>query len=420
MRVLYTAAHGGFASESVPLGGGAAVAEQLARYWASARPFELELLQPSLLGAQAPSGKQLVRSGERAYARFCRAFERAATEKILAHNPAGTTVLSNDVSEGPDFKRLAAAGFPIYTIYHVDVVDYVSKFYLHSLVGPEWMSRAYAWLERSPWRRWLPDIVALMVQKQQDSVTYSRGLIVPSEAMKEILLRCYPRTPPEKIHVIPWGVWEPDASDSINLDLEAARWTSRYGLSPRAPTLLTLSRISPEKGQDRLLRALALWEKEADFPDGLTLLIAGEPAFMQGRRFERRLRRLAGRLKRTRVLFTGYAAAVAKRVLFRVSDLYVFPSRHESYGLTLMEAMRAGLPVAATHSYGAVETFQPGTGDILPALDEEEVPQRLMESLRHLLKDREALKAMGAAARRYAESRRFSDSADRVAALITR
>ena len=38
-----------------------------------------------------------------------------------------------------------------------------------------------------------------------------------------------------------------------------------------------LSRISPEKGQDRLLKALALWEKRRIIPKKeFTLFIAGE------------------------------------------------------------------------------------------------------------------------------------------------
>jgi hypothetical protein len=71
------------------------------------------------------------------YAAFCRRFEAAATAEVLRHDPARTAVLVNDISEGPDFGRLAAAGYPIVTIYHVDVVAYVSAIYARQLVGPQ-------------------------------------------------------------------------------------------------------------------------------------------------------------------------------------------------------------------------------------------------------------------------------------------
>ncbi len=55
---------------------------------------------------------------------------------------------------------------------------------------------------------------------------------------------------------------------------------------------------------------------------------------MQGQRFLRKLQTLAARLKNTRVIFPGYVTGDRKRGLFALADLYVFPSRHESYGLT--------------------------------------------------------------------------------------
>jgi len=46
-------------------------------------------------------------------------------------------------------------------------------------------------------------------------------------------------------------------------------------------------------------------------------------------------------------VFPGYVTGERKRAFFALADLYVFPSRHESYGLTLLEALSAGLPAYA-------------------------------------------------------------------------
>jgi hypothetical protein len=109
-NVIYAAAHGGFSAEAVPLGGGAAVFEHLVEEWRRTRPFELDVITPAILGKSAPNGGELVKFGERAYARFCREFEQASTAEILRHDPATTVVLANDVSEGPNFAELAARG----------------------------------------------------------------------------------------------------------------------------------------------------------------------------------------------------------------------------------------------------------------------------------------------------------------------
>jgi hypothetical protein len=224
--ILYTAAHGGFSREAVPLGGGAAVCDHLIEEWTRTQPFPFRLITPSVLGDAAPAGRDLVGFGERDYARFCRAFERAATEEILRHDPRDTVVLSNDVSEGPDFAELAGRGFRVFTIYHVDVVAYVAAIYGRDLICPETTVR---WYRRV--RHVLPDIARLVWEKQEASVRHSRGLIVPSEGMREVLLRCYPECSPEKIHVIPWGCWDrPVAAQGLRQE---------FGVPDDAQVLLT-------------------------------------------------------------------------------------------------------------------------------------------------------------------------------------
>ena len=418
MNVLYTAAHSGFDLSRVPLGGGAAVCQHLASVWAETRPFALRVIGPEQLPGARPVDADLVRFSEMEYARFCRAFERKSTELIFRESPHQTVVLCNDVSEGPDFRSLAAAGYALFTIYHVDVVDYISRVYLHSLVKPSWLSLSYAALEIIGGERLLPDVFKLIVQKQQDSVRYSRGLIVPSAAMKDVLMRCYPDVDPAKIHVLPWGIWKTSV-DGEEVTRERERLRRELALPDSAPVLLTLSRISPEKGQDRLLKALALWESSGDYPDeGVVLLVAGEAAYMQGRRFEKKLRRLAARLRRTRVHFVGYASGARKQALFETADLYVFPSRHESYGLTLLEAMQAGLPALACDDHGTRDLMIPGVGTMLPPASERDIPRLMRRALAKLLSDSGRLQMMGNAAQAWAGRQSFPETAARLADLL--
>jgi glycosyltransferase involved in cell wall biosynthesis len=398
-KLLFTAAHGGFSKDAVPLGGGAAIFDHLMEEWSRTRPFELHAITPAILES-APAGRDIAQFSERDYANFCRRFEHAATNEILRHDPATSVVLSNDVSEGPDFAALAARGYRIFTIFHVDVVAYVAAIYGRGLIRPESTVRWYRRL-----RAILPPMARLVWEKQEASVVHSRGLIVPSEGMRATLDRCYPGCG-AKTHVLPWGSWDSgQPADPTPLRAE-------FGIPADAQILLTLSRISPEKGQDLLLDALLEWERRDDFPaHPLWLFICGDAAFMQGRRFLDRLRRLAARLRRTRVIFPGHVTGPRKRAFFALADLYVFPSRHESYGLTLMEALAAGLPAVCVDHHGAREVMREAFGELV-------APGDLRPAIARLLSDPQRRRQMGESARAFASTDRFSDRAAQLAGIL--
>ena len=387
--ILYTAAHGGF-RESVPLGGGAAICDMLIEEWSRTKPFEFRLIRPDV------PARNIVHFSERDYARFSREFERSSTEEILKYDPKDVVVLANDVSEGPDFRALR--DYRIFTIYHVDVVAYVADIYFRGLIRPETTVR---WYRRMGWA--LPSISKLVWEKQEASVTYSRGLIMPSQGMKDVMLRCYPNCAP--IHVLPWGVPDP------GLPGDAAPLRREFNVPDNARVLLTLSRISPEKGQDLLLEKLIEWERSPDYPrDPLWLFICGEAAFMQGVRFFQKLRSLAAKLKKTQVIFPGYVSGERKKAFFALADLYIFPSRHESYGLTLLEALAAGVPAVCLDHHGARGVMKEEFGAIVE-------PSGLIPAIRHLLND-DKLPKMRVAARIFAQQSRFSKQAAKLAALL--
>ena len=407
MQVLFTAAHGGFRRENAPLGGGGAVYEHLVEEWSRTRPFDLRGLTPAILGSVAPSGHDLTGYSEARYARFSHEFERATTAEILRHDPSSTVVLANDISEGPDFTALAARRYRVFTIFHVDVVDYVVRLYFRGLLAPETTVRWYRRL------RWLmPDMAGLVWDKQEAAVRASRGLIVPSPQMRDVLLTCYPDCPPEKIHVLPWGNWHA-AGDADPTSIAALR--AELGLPRHAQVVLTLSRISPEKGQDLLLESLLEWERAGGRVERPTyLVICGEAAFMQGRRHMARLRQLAVQLKSLKVLFPGHVTGERKRAFFGLADVYVFPSRHESYGLTLMEALAAGRASVALETHGARSVMRPEFGRMVSEW------RQLAPAIIELLADDTARAAMGAAARTFAKSDPFSTRAAQLAAILLR
>jgi glycosyltransferase involved in cell wall biosynthesis len=337
-ELIYTAAHADF-PDTEPLGGGKAVADYLIREWRKRAPFSLTVLSPKSLGFSL--AKPLTQLSELEYARFCRAFELAATVEILKRGPLHCVVLSNDVSEGPDFALLGKRGYRIVTIFHVDVVEFFTKFYLHGLVKPETLAK---------FRRFslLPDALRLVFRKQFECVQCSARIVVPSPPMRETILRCYPWCPSQKIVVVPWG------------DVNFAPVAVGTPL-PQMPdikedefVILTLSRLSPEKGIERLLQAL----RYLDSPKyRLRRFVCGAPAYMRGQRYARRLRELAAQLRHIPVEFPGHVTGAQKAALLQRADLFVSPSRHEGYGLTIAEALSAGCRVISHPHYGAGGTI---------------------------------------------------------------
>ncbi|HAZ27125.1 TPA: hypothetical protein DCY65_00620 [Candidatus Acetothermia bacterium] len=425
-RVVFAAAHLGYDTTKVPLGGGAQVAIHLLRRWGQARAFPVTVLGsgPHLedrLGiAYRPlpwrvpgQNGSLTDLTVRGYASFCRQFEQGVTA-FLADlsrdtDPRNVCVVHNDIAEAGDFATLGRMGFRQVAIFHVDVVDYAAQVYLRGKLSAPGLARAFRAVGRARVARFLPDVARLILQKQEACARNCELLVVPSLAMAEVLCAAYPWRSAADVLVLPWGTIAEAVPPRTAQEAHALR--ERYQLDGTRPVLVALSRISPEKGQDLLLRALRLWEKRGGAE--LVAFVCGKPAYMHGGSYLRRLQRLAARLKRVEVHFPGYVTGAAKHAFLSIGDLYVFPSRHESYGLTLMEALASGLPVLTTAHRSARDLVRPEFGRVVAAH-----PEALCRGIEALLAQRDDLSRMGAAARRFALDRPFSQAADQLTAAI--
>lgn len=95
------------------------------------------------------------------------------------------------------------------------------------------------------------------------------------------------------------------------------------------------------------------------------------------------------------VSWTGPLDPTRLRSRYQSSDVFVFPSHFEGYGLVMLEAMACGLPVIATDATAGPEVLDDGTGRVLPAGD----PKALAEALTWFSMHRDRLPTMKAAAR---------------------
>ncbi|MGB9406640.1 MAG: glycosyltransferase [Terracidiphilus sp.] len=160
------------------------------------------------------------------------------------------------------------------------------------------------------------------------------------------------------------------------VDVEEIRNSIKKNLAPqfgRGPHLLAVGRLSPEKGIDLLLRALA--QVRTQFP-GADLLIAGagpEEAALKA------LCRTLGLDPAVR--FAGHLARPWS--LFPAATLFVLPSRHEGLPNALLEAAAAGLPIVALPASGGVADLlrgQPGVW-LAPEISAEALAASLLAAL---------------------------------------
>jgi glycosyltransferase involved in cell wall biosynthesis len=140
------------------------------------------------------------------------------------------------------------------------------------------------------------------------------------------------------VAVIPNGVHD----SWLRSDGDARRFRKRYAIGEDARVLLFLSRIHPKKGIPLLLEAIS---NIADTFCGAVLVIAGVSEVGH----ERELRGLASRLSLGReVNFVGPLFGQDKRDAFAAADVFVLPTHSENFGIVVLEALGAGVPVLTT------------------------------------------------------------------------
>lgn len=211
------------------------------------------------------------------------------------------------------------------------------------------------------------------------------GVLTVSDFIREEALRH--GTPPERVVTIRNAMTVPDATDPT------VRGAVRreLGIAPEAPLLGIVARLDPGKGQSDTLQAFA--RARASFPAARLLVVGDETPWHPG--YADLLKREAQALGLgDSVLFLGRRADVPR--LLAALDIFVHPSRQEPFGLALLEASAAGVPVVAYAEGGAMEVIAEGKTGLLSAPGS--VPG-LSDALCRLLADPTWAAALGQAGR---------------------
>ncbi len=152
---------------------------------------------------------------------------------------------------------------------------------------------------------------------------------------------------PGTVRVIPNGI---DVADRLGLHPTTRRFVDDRDLRGSGPILLTPSRITPRKNLELALQVTA--ELRVDSPE-VRLVVTGalDPHDPGSRAYREHLRVMADSLAVTAATsflsdhVRGRGAADVVRDLYRIADVLFLPSRDEGFGLTILEAAIARLPI---------------------------------------------------------------------------
>ncbi len=203
-------------------------------------------------------------------------------------------------------------------------------------------------------------------------------------------LVCFYGADPARVEVVPRGF------DPAELGPGAKTARSRLGLRDDEFVVLHVGRVVPSEGIDDLVRGIARLKRHHRVTARL-LVVGGESEAPDPQRTPEiaRLRAIAtAEGVAAQLVFAGRVARAALRECYCAADAFVTTPRHESFGITPIEALACGIPVVGT-AVGGIEdaVVDAMTGYLVPPND----PAALAEQLALFHRNPELARAFGRA-----------------------
>jgi glycosyltransferase involved in cell wall biosynthesis len=203
------------------------------------------------------------------------------------------------------------------------------------------------------------------------AVARSTKIITVSQSTKADIQRLLFANP-DKIKVIYNGVEESFFNPCSSHELKSTK--ERYQLFQ--PFLLYVGNLKPHKNLICLIESFRLVKEEVE--NELQLIIVGRDVVSYPE-----LKRSAEKLGlRQSVRFLGFIPKSLLSGLYRLAEIFVFPSLYEGFGLPPVEAMACGTPVVAAKTSSLPEIL--GDAAFFTEVDH---PSILAEAITKVLKD---------------------------------